>query len=324
MSFYALNGHLTPPVLGLIAANRQVQDALVAADRLFEVLDLEQDDDGGVVDVVGRHFDTISFRNVHFRYGSRPPLFRGLDLTLREGELTAIVGESGSGKSTLAALLQRIHPPQSGHIFYGRIDVRHIRRSSLLAAISVVPQDVVLLSGTLLENLAPGEHRPNLERVAELVDRLGLRELVDTLPAALDTPVGERGLALSGGQRQRVAIARALYREPRVLILDEATSGLDATGEILVIRALQELQRGGMTIVMITHRLTSALHADRILVLENGCLVEQGSHRELAAAGGAYYRLWEHQMGSADLYGGSVAVRAAGPSPQTEPSPLPA
>ena len=323
MSFYALNGHLTPPVLGLIAANRQVQDALVAADRLFEIIDLEQEDDSGVVDLSERDFEVIRFRDVYFGYGNRPPLFRGLSLTLRQGELTAIVGESGSGKSTLAALAQRIHIPQAGQISYGRIDVRHIRRTSLLAAVSVVPQEVVLFTGSLLDNLAPGELQPDVERVAAIIDRLGLRDFVDSLPTGLATPIGERGLSLSGGQRQRVAIARALYRRPRVLILDEATSGLDATGEASVIRTLRQLQYRGMTIVMITHRLTSATHADRILVLERGALAEDGSHGELIAKGGSYYNLWQHQTGGLEFnpQGSRGENGLSGRQPWSSPTP---
>ena len=295
MSFYALNGHLTVPVLGLIAANRQVQDALVAADRLFEIIDLEREQDGGVVGFPAPGFGALRFRGVHFRYGSRPPLFRGLDLAIREGAITAIVGESGSGKSTLAALAQRLYQPHGGRILFGEVDIRYIRRDSLLDAVCVVPQDTVLLSGSLLENLIPGVPEPEISRLAVILAQLGLEEFVDALPEGLGTQVGERGLALSGGQRQRIAIARAIYRRPRVLILDEATSGLDAAAEARVFQVLRELQRDGTTVVLITHRLTSALHANRVLVLHEGALAEEGTHRELLRSAGAYMRLWRHQ-----------------------------
>lgn len=295
MSFYALNGHLTTPVLGLIAASRQVQDALVAADRLFEILDLEQDLDPGSVEFPLTGIDSIRFRDVHFRYGSRPPVFKGLDLTITMGALTAIVGESGSGKSTLAALAQRLYLPHQGRILFGRVEIRHIRRASLLQAVAVVPQEASLLSGTLLENLVPGVAAPDLDRLAGILDSIGLSETIESLPAGLATPVGERGLALSGGQRQRAAIARALYRRPRILILDEATSGLDSQSEMRVLTALRDLQRRGTTVIVITHRLSSARHADRILVLREGALVEAGTHLELMEVPGVYHALWQSQ-----------------------------
>jgi ATP-binding cassette, subfamily C, bacteriocin exporter len=310
MSFYALHGHLTAPVLGLIAANRQVQDALVAADRLFEILDLERDADEGFVALTGQAFGTIQFRGLHFRYGTRPPLFQGLDLSIRRGELTALVGESGSGKSTLAALLQRLHTPEAGRILIGEIDIRDVRRESLLRSVAVVPQEVELFSGSILENLAPGVHEPDLARLLAITQRLGLREFLDSLPGGLQTRLGERGLALSGGQRQRIAIARALYRQPTILVLDEATSALDAVSEAAVYRTLWELQAEGATIVTITHRLTSARVAQRILVMDRGALVEEGNHGDLLARAGAYWRLWCHQTGQA---GEPSAADAASP-----------
>lgn len=297
MSFYTLNGHLTMPVLAVIAANREVQDALIAADRLFDILDLEREVDTGVLTLGRERLGDIHFKDVHFRYGSRPPLFRGLDLSIPQGCITAVVGESGSGKSTLAALLQRIHLPESGRILFGNVDIRYIRRESLLQRVAVVPQEVVLFSGTLLDNLLPGETHPDLHRLQEVLDWIGLNDLEANLPGGLFTPVGERGYALSGGQRQRVAIARALYRNPEVLVLDEATSGLDAESESLVQETMRRLAAAGGTIVLITHRLTSAMAADHILVIANGNLVETGSHQALLARDGLYRRLWLLQTG---------------------------
>lgn len=302
MSFYTLNGHLTMPVLAVIAANRQVQDALIAAERLFDILDLEREVDTGVVTLGRGSLGDIRFKDVHFRYGSRPPLFRGLDLSIPQGCITAVVGESGSGKSTLAALLQRIHLPESGRILFGEVDIRYIRRESLQQRVAVVPQEVVLFSGTLLDNLLPGETHPDLRRLQEVLGRVGLRDLEENLPGGLFTPVGERGYALSGGQRQRVAIARALYRNPEILVLDEATSGLDAESEALVHETMRRLAAEGGTVVLITHRLTSARTAEHILVIARGSLVEEGSHQTLLAHDGLYRRLWLVQTGGTTRY----------------------
>jgi ATP-binding cassette subfamily B protein len=296
MSFYALNGHLTGPVLGLIAANRRVQDALVAADRLFDILDLEREGDNGSIELrPTTASEAIGFRKVCFRYGTRPPLFDELSLGIPRGSFTALVGESGSGKSTFAALLQRLYTPESGQILIGGMDIRHVRRDSLLRTVAVVPQDAILLTGSILENLAPGEHAPDLANIVAVCERVGIREFVDGLPAGFATPLGERGVDLSGGQRQRLAIARALYRQPNVVVLDEATSGLDATTENLIYQELRRLQSDGLTVIVITHRLTTAMHADGIIVLAHGKLVEQGTHRELVERTGIYQRLWLQQ-----------------------------
>lgn len=295
MSFYALSGYLTGPVVALVAANRSIQDALIAADRLFEIMDMDREEAEPGPALLESIRGDIRFEDVTFRYGVRPPIFTNLSLTIREGQMTAIVGESGSGKTTVAALLQRLYPLEAGRLTIGGRDVRHFSRSSLRKRIGVVPQEVRLLPTSVAGNVALGEPEPNLERIVELCDMLGVTAFVDRLPAGFQTALGAEGAALSGGERQRLAVARALYRDPQIVIFDEATSSLDPVSEGYVRDAVGRIRRAGKTIVMISHRLTSIMDADLIVVLGGGSVLEQGSHRELLQRAGPYGDLWSRQ-----------------------------
>ncbi|HET7321033.1 MAG TPA: peptidase domain-containing ABC transporter, partial [Longimicrobiaceae bacterium] len=297
MSFYALVGYLTGPVTGLIGANQTVQDALIAADRLFEILDLECEPAGEGISLTPAMAGDIHFRDVRFRYGTRTEVFQGLNLRIVGGKITAVVGESGSGKSTLGALLQGLYPLDGGSIQIGGHDVRHVTRASLRRVVGVVPQQVDVFSGTVTENIALGDPEPDHARLLALCAELGITEFVERLPLGFETQLGEHGATLSGGQGQRLTIARALYRAPAVLVLDEATSALDAVAERFVQRTLQRFRAEGKTVVLIAHRLSSVMSADRIIVLGEGRVVEEGTHRELLQREGRYYRLWNHQFG---------------------------
>jgi len=297
MSFYALIGYLTGPAAALIAANKSIQDALIAADRLFEIIDLETEDTGeNKMNLVAGQVGDIRFNNVHFRYGTRVAVFQGLNLTIKTGDAIAIVGESGCGKSTLLSLLQNLYPLQEGNITIGGVDIHYIHHQSLRRIISVVPQQIDLFAGTIIENIAIGEFEPDLQRIFKLSQMLGIHGFIEKLPGNYHTILSEQGINLSGGQRQRLAIARALYRNPDILIMDEATSNLDPASEQKVQETLHWYRQQGKTLIMIAHRLTTVKNCDRIIVLKNGQVEEEGTHTDLILNGRHYADLWNQNM----------------------------
>lgn len=297
LSFYALLGYFTGPAMSIIGANKSIQDALIAADRLFEIMDLEQESSTNKIKLEAGKTGDITFHQVNFRYGTRVDVFKELDLDIPQNSITAIVGESGSGKSTLISLLQNLYPLRAGHITIGDTDIRYFDNESLRQRVSVVPQQIDLFAGSVLENIAVGEFEPDMQRVIDISRQLGILEFVEQLPGGFNTWIGEHGVNLSGGQRQRLAIARALYRDPDILILDEATSSLDPIADQMVQLVLQRLRRNGKTIIVIAHRLSTVMNADKIVVLKNGQLQGQGSHAQLLEGNTTYAELWQHHQG---------------------------
>ena len=297
LSFYALIGYFTGPAASLIGANRNLQDALIAADRLFEIIDLEiESSDANKVELTPELIGDIHFNNVTFRYGTRTLVFEGLNLTIKKGRSTAIVGESGSGKSTSLSLLQNLYPLKEGNINIGAFDIRHISNRSLRQMVGVVPQHIDLFVGTIIENIAIGDFEPDMQKILSLSQLLGINEFIEMLPNNYNTYLSEQGVNLSGGQRQRLAIARALYKNPEILILDESTSSLDATSEYKVQQALNWFKQQGKTIILIAHRLSTIKNCDTILVLHNGKLVEEGTHQELMETSPVYQNLVSRQL----------------------------
>jgi len=295
LSFYALIGYFTGPALSLIGANKNIQDALIASDRLFEIIDLEVESNNlNKVNLTADIIGDIQFNNVTFRYGTRTIVFEGLNLIIKKGNSTAIVGESGSGKSTLLSLLQNLYPLKEGNISIGGIDLQNISNKSLRKCVGVVPQHIDLFAGSIIDNIAIGEQEPDMQRVLGLSHLLGINEFVEKLPNTYNTYLSEQGVNLSGGQRQRVAIARALYRKPEILILDEATSSLDPVSEQKVQSTLNWFIQQGKTVVIIAHRLSTIKNCDTILVLHNGKLVEEGRHADLINTDGYYSKLWAY------------------------------
>lgn len=294
-SFYALIGYFTSPVASLIDMNKTIQNALIAADRLFEIMDLEREATENKMPIQKEQLGDILFENVSFRYGSRTQVFNNFNAVLKQNETTAIVGESGSGKTTLIALLQNLYPIKEGKIAIGSFDLKHIDYKSLRNMVGVIPQQLNLFSGTLIENIALGESFPNIQRILELSDKLGITEFVEKLPNGFETQVGENGAMLSGGQKQRLAIARALYKNPEILLMDEATSALDTNSEVIVKKVIEDFKAQGKTVIVIAHRLSTIANADNILVMENGTIIEQGKHQDLLNKKGRYFNLWSKQ-----------------------------
>ena len=297
MLFYSLIGYILGPVGKLISSNQTIQDAMIAADRLFQIMDLEREEEESKKiklerDMIG----DIRFENVAFRYGSRKQVFESLNLVIPKGQTTAIVGESGSGKTTLISLLQHLYPIQKGSIFIGGYSISQISNESLRRLVGSVPQQIELFAGTIIENIAIGDFDPDMKKIAELSEQLGIREFIEKMPNSYLTPIGEHGVSLSGGERQRIAIARALYKDPEILIFDEATSSLDSVSEKYVKQTLNNLAKQGKTIIVIAHRLSTVKSADSIVVLEDGKMMEAGNHHQLLEKEGIYYKLWKEQF----------------------------
>ena len=294
-SFYALIGYFTSPVASLVGMNKTIQNALIAADRLFEIMDLEREETANKIPIQKDQLGDIVFENVSFRYGSRTQVFTDFNAVLKRNETTAIVGESGSGKTTLIALLQNLYPITKGKITIGKFDLKHLNSKSLRQLIGVIPQQLNLFSGTIIENIALGESVPNLQRIMELSNQLGVTEFVEKLPYGFETQVGENGAMLSGGQKQRLAIARALYKNPEILLMDEATSALDTNSETIVKQVIDDFKAQGKTVIVIAHRLSTIANADTILVMQDGKIIEQGEHHQLIYREGHYSELWHKQ-----------------------------
>jgi len=227
------------------------------------------------------------------------PILHDVSFEIPAGKTLAVVGPSGAGKSTLSRLLFRFYDVGAGRITINGQDIREVTQISLRAAIGIVPQDTVLFNDTILYNIRYGRPEAAPEAVIEAARAAHIHDFIDSLPLKYQSSVGERGLKLSGGEKQRVAIARAILKNPPILIFDEATSALDSKSEKAIQAELERISQGRTTLV-IAHRLSTVMDADQILVLEHGCIVERGSHRELLAAGGEYARMWALQQQAAE------------------------
>ena len=246
--------------------------------------------------VLGETDGCVEFQDVWFSYNPESPVLKGVTFTMNPGEVVAVVGSSGAGKSTLSDLIPRFYDPDSGRVMVDGHDLRDLTVSSLRSHIAIVPQETVLFGGSIRSNIVYGDQNATDEMVEAAARAANAHHfIINELPDGYDTIVGERGKQLSGGQRQRIAIARALLKNPRILILDEATSSLDTRSEVLVQKALDELMRGRTTLV-IAHRLSTIMNADKILVMQAGRILESGTHRELLQASGTYAQLYETQF----------------------------
>jgi ATP-binding cassette, subfamily B, bacterial MsbA len=299
-------GFLFASIRRMNSLNVEIQQALAAATRVFDMMDRQRDirDLPGAKDLPAFRGE-IRFDRVTFAYEDEKVL-DGIELTLRKGEVVALVGASGSGKSTLANMLPRFYDPTEGRILVDGCDLREVTLASLRSQIGLVTQETVLFDDTVRHNIAYGREEAPQERVQAAALAANAQQFVERLPLGYDTVLGERGARLSMGQRQRIAIARALLKDPPILILDEATSALDSESETLVQQALEVLLEG-RTALVIAHRLATVRRADRILVMDAGRIVEEGTHRELLARGGLYARLYELQFRDEDQGAGAVS-----------------
>jgi len=282
---------------------------------VFEFIDLKPD----IVDapdavVLAPLRECVRFEDVKFSYDGTTDVLRGVTFDVKKGEMIAIVGFSGAGKSTLAKLVPRFYDVTGGRILVDGVDIRQATQASLRAQISIVTQDTILFNASVRENIAAGRDSYTDDRVREAVKAAHATEFVEKLYRKYDTPIGESGGSLSGGQRQRLAIARALIKDPSILILDEATSSLDSESERAIQQAIEEFVVGRTSIV-IAHRLSTVQRADRIIVIDQGRIVEQGTHAELLQRPGSIYkRLYEIQFEAPDVNAPAGADAAAGRS----------
>ncbi len=288
--------NMAKPVKGLGESGARVQKSLVSAGLIFEMLDLDVEQTTGNITEMPRLLGQVEFRNVSFSYNREHQALNNVSMVVDPGKKIALVGPSGSGKSTMVNLIPRFYDVVKGTITIDGMDIQTMDLAFLRSHIAIVPQEVVLFSGSIRDNIGYGRLGATESEIIAAAQSANANEFIERLECGYDTEVGERGVQLSGGQRQRIAIARAIIRDPKILLLDEATSALDTESELMVQEALDRLMRGRTSFV-IAHRLSTILHCDQIFVLDHGSIVERGTHEALLNKdSGLYKRLYTLQF----------------------------
>lgn len=297
ITFNSLLGYFTGPLFRLINIQNQVQEALVAAERVGEILELEKEKDESIQYMKPEKIEGhITFEDVTFAYGSRKPVYEHLSLDIAPGSWTAFVGPSGSGKSTFVKLILKFYEANEGRVILDGNDIRDIDTSYLRSCIGYVPQDIFLFSGTVRENIALHKPDASLEEIIDAAKKAGAHEFIEKLPKRYETVLGEHGGGLSGGEKQRLALARALLGKPSMLILDEATSSLDTVSEMEIHKVIRQLRSDKISVILIAHRLTTVTGCDKIFVMKDGKIVEHGNHIQLLNEHGLYSEMWSEAV----------------------------
>ncbi len=265
VSFYTIVTFFTSPIMTLLESNSQVTEANIAAERLFEILDLDSEDTGSTLNVSLTESMDICVQNLSFFYPGRAPLFDNISFRLKKGQINAIIGNNGCGKSTLATLLMRGDVPRGGTIMAGDVNIAQIPLSQWRQYISIVPQRVDLFDGTILENISPDTQNADIDKIISLCKKVGVYDTILSFPEGLLSRTGERAALLSGGEKQKIALVRSLYREPKVLILDEVTSSVDVSGRMTISKLIRDLASEGITIILISHERESLTMCDNII-----------------------------------------------------------
>ena len=297
VEYTMLLAFMIAPIVQLVNIGTQLTEALAGLDRTTEILnEQEEDSEPRRTNVAGQIVGDVEFRDVEFEYEAGKPVLHGISFESRPGTVTALVGSSGSGKSTMISLVCGFHTATEGAILVDGVDLATIRLSSYREQLGVVLQETFLFDGTIRDNVKFSRQSATEAQVMEACRVARVDEFAEKFPEGYDTIVGERGVKLSGGQRQRLSIARAILADPRILILDEATSSLDSESEAMIQNGLNFLMKGRTTFV-IAHRLSTIRRADQILVIEGGLILERGTHESLYQLGGRYYDLYTRQHG---------------------------
>jgi ABC-type multidrug transport system fused ATPase/permease subunit len=297
MSYTAFLAFMIAPMFQVVGIGTQLTEAVAGLERTREVLDERPEDEDPRRTVTLRDIEgELAFDHVTFAYEQGKPVLQDVSFRASSGTVTALVGSSGSGKSTIIGLVAAFHVPLEGRVLVDGVDLATVRLDSYRTRLGVVLQESFLFDGSIRENVAFSRPRASEEEILAACRIARVDEFAERFPEGYDTIIGERGVKLSGGQRQRVSIARAILADPRILILDEATSSLDSESEMLIQEGLAQLMRGRTTFV-IAHRLSTIRRADQILVVEAGRIVERGTHKSLYAAGGRYRELYDKQHG---------------------------